>query len=79
MSEPTSAPSRDDPFFIGWLPVPPGHARFLAPVVALLLAVAAVSGAFLAYGQRPPGTGTWDDDASRSFEDVAYRSAISGR
>jgi hypothetical protein len=74
MSEPTSAPSRDDPFFIGWLPVPPGYVRFLVPVVAVLLAAAAVSGALLAFGQCSPGTGTWDEDTNRSFEGVAYAS-----
>jgi hypothetical protein len=74
MSEPTCTPSRDDPFFIGWLPVPPGYARFLVPVVAVLLAAAAVSGALLAFGQRSPGTGTWDDDTPRPFEGVAYAS-----
>ena len=47
---------------------------FSIPVVAVLFAVAAVSGAFLAFGQRSPGTGTWDDDTPRPFEGVAYAS-----
>jgi hypothetical protein len=74
MSEPTCTQPRDDPFFIGWLPVPPKYVRFLAPFVAVLLAAAVVSGALLAFGQRSPGTGTWDDDTPRLFEGVAYAS-----
>jgi hypothetical protein len=40
----------------------------------MLLAAAAVSGALLAFGQRSPGTGTWDDDTPLPFEGVAYAS-----
>ncbi len=51
-----------DPFFVGWLPMPRRYARFLLPVACLLVVAAAVGGAVLAWGQRSPGPGTWDDD-----------------
>lgn len=50
-----------DPFFIGWNPMPRRYARFLLPVAGALVAAAAVGGAVLAWGQRSPGRGTWDD------------------
>lgn len=50
-----------DPFFIGWLSMPRRDARFLLPLVIVLLVALVVSGAVLAWGQRSPGPGTWDD------------------
>ncbi len=50
-----------DPFFIGWLTMPPGYVRFLAPVAFALVVAGAVGAAVLAWGQRSPGPGTWED------------------
>jgi len=62
---PESKPEAErDPFFIGWEQVPRRYARFLAAVAWVLIAVLAVGGAVLAWGQRSPGPGTWADDTS---------------
>jgi hypothetical protein len=34
MAESKTGPPREDPFFIGWLPVPAAYRRFLAPLFA---------------------------------------------
>jgi hypothetical protein len=67
---PQAEPDRD-PFFVGWLPAPRSYARFLAPAVGVLLASLVAGGVFLARGQRSPGTGTWDDDAT-VFTGIVY-------
>jgi hypothetical protein len=62
MPPPESKPEADrDPFFIGWEKMPRRYARFLAPVACVLLVALVVSGVVLAWGQRSPGSGTWDD------------------
>lgn len=60
-----------DPFFIGWFPMPRSYARFLAPLAGALVVALAVGGAILAWGQRSPGTGTWDDGPT-TFTGIAY-------
>ncbi len=60
-----------DPFFIGWNPMPRSYARFLAPVAFVLLVALAAGGAVLAWGQRSPGPGVWDDDLT-TFTGVVY-------
>jgi hypothetical protein len=52
----------EDPFFIGWLPVPAAYRRFLVPLVVALLLIAAGAAATIAYHQRDPGSGRWDSD-----------------
>lgn len=60
-----------DPFFIGWFSIPRSYARFLAPLAGALVVALAVGGALLAWGQRSPGTGTWDDGTT-TFTGIAY-------
>lgn len=60
-----------DPFFIGWFPMPRSYARFLLPIAGVLLVALAVGGAVLAWGQRSPGLGTWDDGAT-TFTGIVY-------
>ncbi len=60
-----SQPNTDrDPFFVGWLTMPRSYSRFLLPVSCVLLAVAVLAGVVIALGQRSPGTGVWDDNAT---------------
>jgi hypothetical protein len=59
-----------DEFFVGWLPTPPGYARFVRPVVLVALLGVAVAAGALAARQRSPGPAVWDDTAS-TFEGVA--------
>jgi hypothetical protein len=52
----------EDPFFIGWLPMPPAYRRFVAPVTLVLLLAAAGIAATVTCMQRDPGRGRWDSD-----------------
>jgi hypothetical protein len=56
-----SLPPRDDEFFVGWLPTPAGYVRFSKSIVIALLAIASAGAAGLAFFQRDPGRGEWDD------------------
>lgn len=60
-----------DPFFIGWEKMPRRYVRFLAPVAGALVVAVAVSGIVLAWGQRSPGPGTWDDRTT-TFTGIVY-------
>ncbi len=52
---------RNDEFYVGYLPVPGGVARFAWGVsLALLIAFGAI-GALFAGAQRDPGNGSWND------------------
>lgn len=61
----------NDPFFIGWFPMPHAYTRVLAPLTCVLVVLLAAVGAVLAWGQRSPGTGTWDD-APTTVTGIAY-------
>jgi hypothetical protein len=71
MSAANTEPARDDPFLIGWLPMPAAHRRFLLPLAAGLVVVAAAAAAAAAFFQRDPGGGRWDEE-SRTFDGVVY-------
>jgi hypothetical protein len=64
---------RDDPFFIGWLPVPSAHRRFLLVLAAVLVVLAGTTAALIAWMQSSPGTGEWQT-GPRSFEGVLVAS-----
>lgn len=50
-----------DPHFVGWLPMPRAFARFLLPVaVGAVVGLAVVAGV-VAWGQRSPGDGGWEE------------------
>jgi len=69
---PAEAPAPDqDAFFVGWLPTPRKYARFLRPLVAVLLVTAAGTAVTLAFLQRNPGRGQWDTDEVRTFDGIA--------
>jgi hypothetical protein len=53
-----------DEFFVGWNPTPAGYARFLRPIVVIVLAGVAAAAGAIAAGQRWPGPAVWDDEAS---------------
>jgi hypothetical protein len=51
----------DDPHYIGWLPMPKAFAKFLLPVaIGAAVGLAVVAGV-VAWGQRSPGDGMWDE------------------
>jgi hypothetical protein len=61
-----------DEFFIGWLPTPRGYVRFLKPVVLTLLLLGIVVSAALAFFQKDPGNGQWDDAKVVTLRGVAF-------
>jgi hypothetical protein len=71
MAESKTEVPREDPFFIGWLPVPAAYRRFLLPVVAGFLLVAVGGAAAVAYLQRDPGNARWDTKA-HTFDGIAF-------
>jgi hypothetical protein len=50
-----------DPHFVGWLPMPRPLTRFLAPVAVGLVVGAGVLAGVIAFSQRSPGTGQWEE------------------
>jgi hypothetical protein len=72
MADPSTPNADRDPHFIGWLPMPRAYARFLTPVAAGLVVVAAVAAGLVARGQRSPGGGRWTDEQTTTFEGIAY-------
>lgn len=54
-------------FYVGYLAMPTGHARFLRVFVSALVVGVSVGAAVLAGAQRDPGGGVWENAASRSW------------
>ncbi len=61
----------NDPHFIGWFPMPPALRRFLLPLALVAVALGLILAGGLAYSQRPPGPGRWDDSHEVSFDGIA--------
>jgi hypothetical protein len=66
-----SSPSVRDEFFIGWLAMPPGYARFLKPAAFAVMVIVSLTAAAIAILQRDPGTGQWDDGHVVTLRGVA--------
>ena len=64
--------SSQDEFFVGWLQTPQDYVRFLKPVVFALLLISVAAAGTLAFFQRSPGTGQWDDDKVVTLRGVAF-------
>jgi hypothetical protein len=61
-----------DEFFVGWLQTPQSYVRFLKPIAIALLLLGVVAAATLAFFQRDPGTGQWNDDQMVTLRGVAF-------
>ena len=72
MAETKTETPREDPHFIGWLPMPAAYRRFLVPVAAALLLITGGVAAAVAYLQRDPGTGHWDIENVRTFDGILF-------
>ncbi len=59
-----------DEFYVGYLPWPPGHIRFLRRIVPLLLLSGVVLGGLVIRNHNNPGVGRWDSDSVETFEGV---------
>jgi hypothetical protein len=57
-----------DEFYVGYLPTPAGHARFLRVLVPALLAALLGGGAIIAAAQRDPGDAVWTTDETTTVE-----------
>ena len=64
--------SKQQDFFVGYLPTPRSYRRFLALMAATIAVTAVVVALVVARGQRDPGAATWDLDRITSFEGVIY-------
>lgn len=60
----------DAPMFIGWAETPPADRRYFLRAGLGLTAAAGALGFGLAALQQPPGTGTWDPDAVRTWRGI---------
>lgn len=49
-----------DEFYVGYLPMPSGHRRFLRTLLPALTLAGALAGAMLALAQRHPGPAVWE-------------------
>ncbi len=72
MTTPDSDKNNDAGFFIGWASdMPPPDRRFFLRTGLVLTTAAAALGGGLAALQRPPGTGSWDQDDVREWRGIA--------
>lgn len=62
------ASRENDPFYVGYLPLPPAIRRFLVPWLVGNLVLAVGMAALIATQQRDPGDGIWDTAQAKSFE-----------
>lgn len=67
-----SREARNDEFFVGWLQMPQGYVRFLKPIVLAILLIGVVTAGTLAFFQRDPGNGHWDDTNIVTLRGVAF-------
>ena len=64
---PDPKPSRDDPFYVGYLPIPPRHLRFVRRLVWLLLIWIIALGVLIAARMRPAGDAVWHTAVERTW------------
>ncbi|MEM1329581.1 MAG: hypothetical protein AAGG07_03370 [Planctomycetota bacterium] len=62
--------SKGDDFYVGYLPVPWGHSRFLRVAVPVALWVFASVAGVLAFSQRDPGEAVWDTSVVREWTGI---------
>jgi hypothetical protein len=61
MNDHTGVPvARDDPFYVGYLPMPRAYRRFLRVVLPLVLWAVMFAGFAILWPQRAPGSGAWE-------------------
>lgn len=64
---PDPKPSQDDPFYVGYLPIPPRHLRFVRRLVWVLLIWIIALGVGIAARMRPAGDAVWHTAAERAW------------
>lgn len=65
---------RDDDFYVGYLPIPPSHKRWLLVVVPGLLIAGIGLTVLVASQQRDPGPGVWEVGRYQSWRGVLVES-----
>lgn len=66
----TPARGEKDEFYVGYLPLPWGHSRFLRIAIPLTLWLMVFVSAGIAWTQRHPGDAVWDDATERDWVGV---------
>ncbi len=66
----TDSPRQSDELYVGYLPVPAGHRRFLSALLPAMLAAIGLAAAAAALSQRDPGPAVWDTSIARTWEGV---------
>lgn len=56
-----------DEFYVGYLPAPRGHLRFVRVLVPIMLWIMVFAAIGLAWSQRDPGPAAWDDGMEREW------------
>lgn len=62
--------ARDDPFYVGYLPMPHAHRRFLRVMLPLVLWAVMFAGFAIVWPQRAPGSGAWETGEPMTREGV---------
>ncbi len=75
MSEHTNAsPTSQDEFYVGYLPVPNGHRKFIALLVSTLLIWSLSLAIIITITMRSPGEATWDTGEIQSWSGTLVES-----
>jgi hypothetical protein len=64
------AESQSDDFYVGYLPAPQSHRRFLFVLVPIMLGTLIALASVLAASQRDPGGGVWETEQATAVEGV---------
>ncbi len=59
-------------FYVGYLPLPPRHARFLRLALPMLFVALLILAVSIAAAQRDPGAGVWDTANQREWTGVLH-------
>ncbi len=74
MTDQRTQPSDEPEFYVGYLPMPRGAARFVRIAVPGALWIMAIAAAVLSRSQPDAGSGSWDDANLRTFTGVVVAS-----
>jgi hypothetical protein len=62
----------EDEFYVGYMPMPARHRRFVRGLLGVLLLLTLATAALIASQQRDPGPAVWNLDSTTTFEGVIH-------